>query len=242
MHLDMSEYEVKDKIAIVTGGSKGIGKAASKLLAREGAKVILIARNTNELEIARKEIIEEGGTISTYSADIGNNKEVTRITEEICTKFKRLDILINNAGIGIFAPVADFNVEDWHRLMNTNLHGAFYMTRAVLPQMIRQRQGAIINIASLAAENSFANGAAYCASKAALVAFTECLMLEVRYYNIKVSAILPGSVATDFGSGSTNKNWMLTPEDIAQQVMNVIKSKENALISHIEMRPLKPEK
>lgn len=238
----MNENAIKDKIALVTGGSKGIGKAVGKLLAHEGAKVILVARNADELESARTELNKAGGTVYTYCADVGSNDEVTRIINKICTKFERLDILINNAGIGIFAPVTDFKVEDWHRLMNTNLHGPFYMIRAVLPQMIRQREGAIINIASLAAKNSFANGAAYCASKAGLVALSECLMLEVRYYNIKVSVILPGSVATDFGSGSANKNWMLNPEDIAQQAINIIKSKENALISHIEMRPLKPEK
>lgn len=238
----MNDKVIENKIAIVTGGSKGIGREIGRLLARERAKVMLIARKTDELEEARDDLSREGAPISFYGADIGRNEEVIQIVEEISSQHKRIDILINNAGIGIFSPVADYRIEDWHRVMDTNLNGAFYMTKAVLPYMIRQREGAIINIASLAAKNSFSNGSAYCASKAALAAFTECLMLEVRYYNIRVSAILPGSVATDFGSGNTQKKWMLAPDDIAQQVLNIIKSKENALISHIEMRPLKPGK
>ncbi len=239
--MKMDNKFLQNKIAIITGGSKGIGKAIAIKLSQEGAVVILLARGLDNLKKTQEEINKEGGKAYIFKVDIGEADQVFSVIEEIKKQFNRIDILVNNAGIGIFSPLVDFDIKKWQETINTNLNGAFYITKAVLPTMIKQREGAIINISSLAGKNNFINGSAYCASKAALIALSECLMLEVRNYNIKVCCILPGSVNTDFG-GSKGKEWMLKPEDIATEVYNFLISGENALISRIEIRPLKPEK
>jgi len=237
----MDNKSLKNKIAIITGGSKGIGKAIAEKLSQEGAIVLLLARGLDNLKKAQEEINKNGGESYFFKVDIGDASQVFSVIEEIKKQFNRIDILVNNAGIGIFSPLVDFDIKKWQELINTNLNGAFYITKAVLPMMIKQREGAIINISSLAGKNNFINGSAYCASKAALIALSECLMLEVRNYNIKVCCILPGSVNTEFGGGK-GKEWMLKPEDVANEVYNFLNSGENALISRIEIRPLKPER
>lgn len=233
--------KLMNKVAIITGGSRGIGKAIATELARQGCCVLLLARELKNLEKTQKEINNEGGKSYIFNVDIGNPKEVNETIERIKNQFNRIDILVNNAGIGIFSPLIDFGIKEWQEVINTNLNGVFYITKAVLPMMIKQREGAIINISSLAGKNYFVNGSAYCASKAALIALSECLMLEVRNYNIKVCCLLPGSVNTEF-SGRKGKEWMLKPEDIAEQVINFLMQREGALVSQIEIRPLKPEK
>jgi len=237
----MDNKSLKNKIAIITGGSKGIGKAIAEKLSQEGAIVLLLARGLDNLKKAQEEINKNGGESYIFKVDIGDASQVFSVIEQIKKQFNRIDILVNNAGIGIFSPLVDFDIKKWQELINTNLNGAFYITKAVLPMMIKQREGAIINISSLAGKNNFINGSAYCASKAALIALSECLMLEVRNYNIKVCCILPGSVNTEFGGGK-GKEWMLKPEDVANEVYNFLNSGENALISRIEIRPLKPER
>lgn len=233
--------ELQDRVALITGGSKGIGKAIAMELASRGAICLLIARDLKRLQETAYEIKKISGKVEVYGADVSDYERISEIVREIEKKYERVDILINNAGIGLFASVMEMKIEDWDRVMNTNLTAVFYLTKQILPVMMRNEKGIIINIASLAGKNSFVGGSAYCASKAGLIAFSECLMLEVRNYNIKVGLVLPGSVATEF-SDKSDANWMLLPEDVAKQVINIIESRDKSLVSYIEMRPLKPIK
>lgn len=233
--------ELTDKVALITGGSRGIGKAIAMELASRGSICILIARDVTRLQETAYEIKKISGKVEVYSADVSDYERISEIVRDIEKKYKRIDILINNAGIGLFALVTEIKIEDWHRVMDTNLTAVFYLTKQILPIMIKQEKGIIINIASLAGRNSFVGGSLYCASKAGLIAFSECLMLEVRNYNIKVGLVLPGSVATEF-SDKGDVNWMLLPKDVAKQVINMIENREKAFVSYIEIRPLKPVK
>lgn len=233
--------ELQDRVALITGGSKGIGKAIAMELASRGAICLLIARDLKRLQETAYEIKKISGKVEVYGADVADYERISEIVREIEKKYKRVDILINNAGIGLFASVVEIKIEDWDRVMNTNLTAVFYLTKQILPIMMRKGKGVIVNIASLAGKNSFVGGGAYCASKAGLIAFSECLMLEVRNYNIKVGLVLPGSVATEF-SDKSDASWMLLPRDVAKQVINIIESRDKSLVSYIEMRPLKPIK
>ena len=156
----------------------------------------------------------------------------------------RLDILINNAGVGIFGPVADMPVDAWRTVLDTNLTGVFHCCRAALPHLRRQGGGWIINISSLSGKNPFPDGAAYCASKAALNAFSEALMQEVRHDGIRVSYVLPGSVSTHFGGQPgehrQQADWKLTPGDVAEVVVDLLKHPSRSLPSRVELRPARP--
>ena len=235
--------ELRDKIAVITGASKGIGKAIAKTLAQQGCNVALNARNKEDLKAAEKEISQAGVKVMTIAGDVRNSKDVEAMAKAIEREFGPATILVNNAGIGQFNEVAQMSDEDFRAVLETNLFGVFYCCRAFLPGMIQKEQGHIINIASLAGKNPFAGGSAYCASKAALISFAECMMLEVRHHNIKVTTICPGSVQTDFGSGEMNKkNWALTSEDCATAVLDVLTTSQGSLISMVDLRPLKPPK
>jgi 3-oxoacyl-[acyl-carrier protein] reductase len=150
-------------------------------------------------------------------------------------------VLVNNAGVGVFRTVAETSVEDWHRVIDTNLTGVFYGCHAALPHLKTRGGGWIINISSLASRNAFVNGAAYCASKAALNAFSEALMQEVRYEGVRVAYVLPGSVSTGFGGlANTKSEWALMPEDVAQVVLDLVSHPTRSLPSRVEIRPAQP--
>ena len=226
--------ELSGRVALVTGGSKGIGAAIVKSLAGAGASVVSTSRSG------------AGETIPNVrhaSADVRNPAEAARVVEEAVAEFGGLDILVNNAGIGHFGAVADMPVEQWHDVIDTNLSGVFYCCHAAIPHLQRRGGGWIINISSLASKNAFAGGAAYCASKAALNQFSESLMQEVRHDNIRVSCVLPGSVETGFGRGMISKEgWALRPDDVAQVVMDLIAMPPRSLPSRVELRPSRPPK
>src|SRR5207249_12122875 len=160
------------------------------------------------------------------------------------TRFGGLDILINNAGVGVFADVATMTPDQWSEVINTNLTGVFNACHVAIPQMRRRHGGFIINISSLAGKNAFANGAAYCASKSGLNAFSEALMQEVRYDDIRVSYVMPGSVATAFSSGDENKgvDWKIAPDEVAEVVIDLLRHNPRSLPSRVELRPSKPRK
>jgi 3-oxoacyl-[acyl-carrier protein] reductase len=185
-----------------------------------------------------------GGAVHGVRADLRNSDEAARAVAEAAEKFGGLDILINNAGVGVFANVADMSIDTWQQIIDTNLSAVFYCCHAAIPELRRRGGGWIINISSLASKNAFAGGAAYGASKAGLNAFSEALMQEVRYDNIRVSCILPGSVATGFGGrGSAGEApWKLAPEDVAQVVVDLIEHPARSLPSRIELRPSRPQK
>ena len=226
-------------VAVVTGGSRGIGHAIAKTLAARGARVVITGRNERHLDAAARELPE---TIHAVRADVSKPDEAARAIERAVQTFGGLDVLVNNAGVGVFANVADMTIEQWHQVIDTNLSGVFYCTHAALPHLRARGAGWVINISSLAGRNPFAGGAAYCASKAALNSFSESLMLEVRHDNIRVSTIMPGSVATGFGGpgGSGDGDWKIAPQDIADIVLDLVTFPQRSLPSRIEIRPSRP--
>jgi NAD(P)-dependent dehydrogenase (short-subunit alcohol dehydrogenase family) len=228
------------KVAVVTGGSRGIGFAIAGALAGHGASVVISGTDTARLEAATKELASRG-TVSAVQADVRQYTDVETLITTAVKEFGGLDILVNNAGVGVFKPVAETTVEDWHRVLDTNLSGVFYCCHAAIPHLKRRGGGWIINISSLASKNAFVNGSAYCASKSALNAFSETLMQEVRYDGIRVAYVLPGSVNTGFGGLSNTKSeWALMPEDVAQTVVDLLTFPRRSLPSRVEIRPAQP--
>lgn len=234
-------FKLQGRIAVVTGGSKGIGKAIAHGLARHGCDVAICARNTAELKKAEQEIKRHGNRVLSIKADISRPSDVQKLARTVENKLGTCTILINNAGIGRFSEVLKMPFEDFQNVVATNLYGVFFASKTFLPGMIQKKEGHIINIASLAGKNSFAGGSAYCSSKHALISFSECLMLEVRQHNIKVTAICPGTVQTTFGQMHPgSKGWALTSEDVAKAVIDVVTTSTGSLTSLVEMRPLHP--
>jgi 3-oxoacyl-[acyl-carrier protein] reductase len=238
----MSMVSLKNQIAVVTGGSKGIGKAIAFAFAENGCKVAISARHAEELEAAAKEISARGVEVLPLRADVRNPSDVEQFAKAVQNRWGAPHYLVNNAGIGVFSDVASMKDEDFAAVMETNLFGVFYCTRRFLPGMIEQQRGHIVNISSLAGKNSFAGGSVYCASKHGLIGFSECLMLEVRHHNIKVTTICPGSVQTSFSPEMKDRSWALTAEDVAKVVIDVVTSSAGAMVSLVEMRPQKPKK
>jgi len=227
------------RIALITGGSRGIGLGIAAALVADGVAVSITGRDERALEAARQHL---GGTALAVRADVQDEHDAEKAVEETVARFGGLDILVNNAGIGAFVSVADMPPAQWRQVMQTNLDGVFYCCHAAIPHLRRRGGGWIINISSLASKNPFTGAGAYCASKAGLNAFSEVLMQEVRHDNIRVSYILPGSVATGFASRGDQGSgeWKLTPEDVAQVVVDLIAHPARSLPSRVELRPSRP--
>jgi NAD(P)-dependent dehydrogenase (short-subunit alcohol dehydrogenase family) len=233
------------KIAIVTGGSRGIGRGVAEALLGEGWRVRFCSRSEGSVEDAERELRERfGDAVAGRAVDVRNQEAVDRFVEETLREEGRIDCLVNNAGLGIFGAVDELTGDQWREVIETNLSGSFYFLHAVAPAMKRQGDGWIVNIASLAGKNPFAGGAAYNASKFGLIGLSEAAMLDLRPHGVRVAAILPGSVDTGFGHRSDGKDrgWMLKPEDIAAMVLHLLSYPSNALPSLVEMRPAKPPK
>jgi NAD(P)-dependent dehydrogenase (short-subunit alcohol dehydrogenase family) len=234
------------RTAIVTGGSRGIGLAIAAALVKDGASVVVTGRDKSKLDAGVAELARAGDASRVHGVvtDVRDRTAVDALVADTERRFGRLDILVNNAGLGIFADVANMTDEDWRRQIDTNLTGVFYSTRAAIPAMRRAGGGWIVNIASLAGRNYFAGGAAYCATKAGLVAFSEAVMQEVRHDNIRVTVIMPGSVATEFNGRAVSAadSWKLAPDDVAQCVMDLLRHPGRSLPSKVEIRPSRPLK
>jgi len=231
------------QVALVTGGSRGIGLAIARALVADGVHVAVTGRSAAHLSSARAAIEGAGpGAVETLQADVRRHDDMTRAAAAAVARFGGLDILINNAGIGLFADVATMTPEQWSEVIDTNLTGVYNACHAALPHLRRRGGGFIINISSLAGKNPFAGAAAYCASKAGLNAFSEALMQELRYDDIRVSYVLPGSVATGFSSGDENKgaDWKIRADEVADVVMNLLRHDPRSLPSRVELRPSKP--
>jgi len=228
-------------VALVTGGSKGLGFAIAKALVADGASVVITGRHRRELERAQAEL---GSSAFAVVADVRNPAEVAAAAREPVDRFGGLDVLVNNAGIGLFKNAADMPIADWQAVIDTNLSGVFYFCHAAIPHLRQRGGGWIINISSLAGKNPFVGGTAYCASKAGLNAFSEALMQEVRYDDIRVTCLMPGSVATGFGgrSAQDRPDWKIQPEDVAEVVLDLLLMPARSLPSRIELRPSKPQK
>ncbi len=223
----------------VTGGSRGIGLSIAKAFVAGGARVAITGRNQSHLDAAAKTL---GAGAYALQADVSKPEEASRAIDTAASRLGGLDVLVNNAAVGLMRPVADFSIADWQQTIDTNLSGVFYCCHAALPHLKRRGAGWIINISSLAGANPFAGGAAYCASKAGLNAFSEALMQEVRYDNIRVSYIMPGSVATGFSNraSSDGADWKIAPEDIADVVIHLVTFPSRSLPSRVEIRPSRP--
>ena len=236
---------LQSKVAIVTGGSRGIGLAIARALAAEGAQVAVTGLSTAHLAAARKTLDGAGpAAVETLQADVRRRDDVTRVVDATAARFGGLDILINNAGVGVFKEVAEMTGDEWQQVIDTNLSGVFHACRAAIPHMRRRGSGFIINISSLAGKNPFAGAAAYCASKAGLNAFSEALMQELRYDGIRVSYVMPGSVATGFSGGDESKgaDWKIAPEEVADVVIGLLRHHPRSLPSRVELRPSRPRK
>ena len=228
-----SPSQLSGKVVLITGGSKGIGAGIAEALANAGASVISTSRSG------------EGPTapnLLQVRADVREPGDAKRAVDEAVRAFGGLDVLVNNAGVGFFANVADTSIEQWQQVIETNLSGVFYFCHAAIPALRQRGGGWIINISSLAGKNAFTGGAAYCASKAGLNQFSEALMQEVRHDGIRVSYIMPGSVATDFGgpTGREKAAWKIQVEDVAGVVIGLLTTPARTLPSRIELRPSQP--
>jgi NAD(P)-dependent dehydrogenase (short-subunit alcohol dehydrogenase family) len=233
------------KVAIVTGGSRGIGFAIARMLLANGAQVTVTGLDEAHLSAARRRLEGAGpGSVEALRADVRRYNDVRQAVDATVARFGGLDYLVNNAGVGVFANVADMTVDDWARVIDTNLTGVFHACHAALPHLRRRGGGYIVNISSLAGTNAFTGGAAYCASKSGLNAFSEALMQEVRYDDIRVSYVMPGSVATGFSGNEETRgaDWKISPDEVAEVVLDLLRLPARSLPSRVELRPSKPRK
>ena len=231
------------KRALVTGGTKGIGLEVARALVAHGADVMICGRKAEDLERALNELRSSTANhkVSGQTADVSSSEAVRNLFQSADRELGGLDILINNAGSGVFRAASDITVEEWDRVIGTNLSGAFYCSREALSRFRTAGSGWIINISSLAGKNPMPGGAAYNASKFGLNGMTEAMMLDHRQQNVKVSYIMPGSVDTEFGGHPSGKSdWKIAPEDIAEIVIDVLRKPERTLVSRVEVRPAKP--
>ena len=232
------ERPIEGQVALVTGASRGIGLAIADRLGRMGARVAICARNAQALERATEVLRRNGIETLAVPADVTRTGDVAELVERTRKTLGPIDILVNNAGIGVFGPAHQTSDADWDAVLDTNLKGVFLVSKAVAPEMIRRRTGHIINISSLAGKNAFAGGGVYCASKWGLLGLTYCMAEDLRGYGIRVSAVCPGTVATEF-SPHTGKDpaKMLQPEDVAHAVAALVTQEPQSFISEVLLRP-----
>jgi 3-oxoacyl-[acyl-carrier protein] reductase len=234
--------ESGSRIAVVTGASRGIGAAVVQALLGRGWQVVFGARNEDGVRRAENVWREEfGDRAAGVAADVRHRADCERLVATAVDRFGGLDLLVNNAGVGRFAPLAEMGDEAWAVQIDTNLTGVFFCCRAAIPHLQARGGGWIINVGSLAGRNPFAGGTAYNASKFGLLGLSEALMLEVRHHNIRVSCVMPGSVATEFGGDSqSGLEWKLHSEDVAQVITDLLAFPGRALPSRVELRPTRP--
>lgn len=234
---------IAKKTALITGGSKGIGYGIADALVREQVNVAITGRSAASVEEAAKQLNKLGkGEAIGIVADVRNAADQQKAVDTVLKKWGKLDVLVANAGVGHFSSIETLTAEQWHETIDTNLTGVFHSIKASLPSL-KQSRGYIITIASLAGTNFFATASAYNASKFGLVGFTQAVMLDVRNHGIKVTTILPGSVATNFNNHqpSAADAWKIQPEDIGEMVVDLLKMNPRTLPSKIEVRPSIPK-
>ncbi len=234
---------IKDKVILITGGSKGIGYGIAEVLLAEGAKVAITSRTQSSADEAAKHLPGKKENVLAIAADVRDESSQQKAVNKVLQEWGRLDALIANAGLGHFDSIENLTSAQWLETVDTNLTGVFYSVKSSIPAL-KDSKGYIITIASLAGTNFFAGGAAYNASKFGLVGFSQAIMLDLRSCGIKVSTIMPGSVATEFNGGSPNDKdaWKIQPEDIGQMVADLLKMNPRTLPSKIEVRPSMPPK
>ena len=222
-------------VALVTGGSRGIGRAIGARLARDGHEVILAARDRIELDAACAEITADGGRARALEMDLADPAAIASALEGL-----EVDVLVNNAGVGIMKPLLELTPEEWQRTIDVNVNALFHVTRALLPGMLVRGRGHVCAIGSISGRSAYIGGSAYAASKAFVTAWAESLMLEVRDRGVKVSVVMPGSVATEFGGKppSAADGWKLMAADVAEAVAAVVATPPHVLIHRLEVRTL----
>ncbi len=229
------------KVAIVTGATKGIGLAVAERMVDEGAWVVVAARTASDVAEVAGRLGERAVGVP---CDVSDPSACRRLVDEAVERLGRLDVLVNNAGFGIFKPITEMTVEEWRNQIDVNLGGVFYLSKAALPHLSASGDGFIINVGSLASRNAFAGGTGYNASKFGLLGLTESMMLDVRYDDVRVSIVMPGSVNTGFRgkTRSAERSWPLEADDCALAVMQLLSYPKGAHVSRVEMRPAQPRK
>lgn len=235
------------RVSLITGGTRGIGRALASRLLAAGDSVTITGTSSDGAIAAATALAAEchdAGRVLGVTCDVRDPASAEAAIRTTVARFGGLDVLVNNAGVGVGAPVAEMATEEWDRIIGTNLTGVFNCCRSAIPHLRARGGGWIINISSLASKNPFAGGAAYCATKAGLNAFSEALMQEVRYDGIRVSYVLPGSVATGFSGRApeAGAEWKLLPEDVAQVIADLLAHPARSLPSRVEIRPSQPKK
>jgi len=235
--------QLDNKVAYITGGSKGIGLGIAKALTGLGMRVAISSRHLQEAEKAASSLGNDKSKVLALESDVSSMASEKEAVEKVIDKFGQLDVLIANAGVGHFASIEDLTEEDWKSMIDTNLTGVFHSVKASVEEL-KKSKGYIITIASLAGTNFFEKGAAYNASKFGLVGFSQAIMLDLRKHDIKVSTIMPGSVATHFDNHTPSDadSWKIQPEDIGQIVADLLQMPARTLPSKVEVRPSKPSK
>jgi len=234
---------LNNKVAYITGGSKGIGYGIAKAMIENGMKVAITSRHISAAQKAASSLTSDASKVLALESDVSSMESEKNAIQKVIDQFGQLDVLIANAGVGHFAPIDSLSEEDWKNTIDTNLTGVFNSVKASVEEL-KKSKGYIITIASLAGTNFFENGAAYNASKFGLVGFTQAIMLDLRKYDVKVTTIMPGSVATHFNNHTPNEadSWKIQPEDIAQMVIDLLKMPQRTLPSKVEVRPSKTSK
>ena len=229
-----------NSVALITGASRGIGRAIALRLSQLGAAVAFCARDAKALRAVEVEIEKLGARAYAQVADVTKSAQVADLLGNIEARLGAITILVNNAGIGLFGAAHEKTEADWDSVLNTNLKSVFLLSRAVVPSMIRRGSGDIINISSLAGKNTFAGGGIYCASKWGLMGLSGCMAEDLREHGIRVSVICPGSVATEFsGRGPKDPAKALTAEDVAHAVAAIVTQGPHSFLSEIHLRPLR---
>lgn len=237
--------DLSGRTAVVTGSTKGIGRAVAEALSGAGANVVVSARTAGDVEDTVERLREgAGGEVVGIACDVRRPDNCAELIQWTVDRLGGLDILVNNAGVGIFKSVKEMTGDEWRRVVETNLHGVFHLSRAAIPRLVESEFAWIVNVGSLAGRNTFAGGAAYNASKFGLVGLTEAMMLDLRHDGIRVCMVMPGSVDTAFShpGGEGERAWALGPDDVARAVLQLMEYPSNAHVSRVEMRPARPPK
>lgn len=241
--MELMEPFLKGKKIAVTGGTKGIGRSIADQLLRAGASVAICGRTRDTVDRAAAELKQStGGDVFGEPADVSKWDQAESFFKSVQSRFGGLDVLVNNAGSAVFRSVKELTQSDWDKTIGLNLTGVFYCCHHALPLLQASGSGYIIQISSLAGVNAFPGGAAYNASKFGLNGFSEAIMQDLRYDNVRVSYIMPGSVDTDFVGAGARADWKIAPGDIAEVVLSLLRMPSRTLVSRVEIRPSKPKK
>ncbi|HEX6645441.1 MAG TPA: SDR family oxidoreductase, partial [Gemmatimonadales bacterium] len=234
-------HSIMSPTALVTGATEGIGRATAVALGRAGWRVGVCARTADRLDALVGELAAEGIEAAASAGDVGRAEDAARMVREIEARLGPVETLVNNAGIAVFKELLDLSLEEWDRMMATNVRSLYLMTREVLPGMRERRGGNIVNVASLAGKNGVKGGTGYAASKHAVLGFSRSLMLEVRTLGIRVIAICPGSVDTALLDAlSPKRDRILQPSDVADAIVAALRLPARALVSELDVRPADP--